>query len=30
MGSIKIKTQGGQNHNPSLSEIEELFGKKLI
>jgi len=30
MGSIKIKTQGGQNHNPSLSEIEGLFGKKLI
>ena len=27
---IKIKTQGGQNHSPSLSEIEELFGKKLI
>ena len=30
MGSIKIRTQGGQNHTPSLSEIEELFGKKLI
>jgi len=30
MGSIKIKTQGGQNHTPSLSEIEGLFGKKLI
>ena len=30
MGSIKIRTQGGQNHTPSLSEIEGLFGKKLI
>jgi len=29
MGSIKIKTQGGQNHQPSLEEIEELFGAKL-
>ena len=30
LGSIKIRTQGGQNHSPSLSEIEGLFGKKLI
>ena len=30
MGSIKIKTQGAQNHNPSIPEIEELYGKKLI
>ena len=29
MGSIKIKTQGGQNHQPSLEEIEGLFGAKL-
>ena len=30
MGSIKIKTQGAQNHNPSIPEIEGLYGKKLI
>ena len=30
MGSIKIKTQGAQNHNPSISGIEGLYGKKLI
>lgn len=29
MGSIKIKTQGGQNHCPDISQIEDLFGKKL-
>mgnify|MGYP003972859649 FL=1 len=29
IGSIKIKTQGGQNHQPSLEEIEGLFGAKL-
>ena len=29
MGSIKIKTQGGQNHRPHISQIEDLFGKKL-
>jgi len=29
MGSIKIKTQGGQNHQPPLEEIEGLFGAKL-
>jgi adenosine kinase len=25
MGSIKIGSQGGQNHAPSLAEIEERF-----
>ena len=29
MGSIKIKTQGGQNHSPDFPQIEDLFGKKL-
>ncbi len=29
MGAIKIKSQGGQNHTASISEIESLFGKSL-
>jgi adenosine kinase len=30
MGAIKIKSQGGQNHTASISEIESLFGKSLV
>lgn len=29
MGSIKIASQGGQNHVPSLSEIQERFHKEF-
>jgi len=29
MGSIKIKSQGGQNHAPSINEIENYFGENL-
>ena len=29
MGAIKIKSQGGQNHNATISEIENLFGNSL-
>lgn len=29
LGAIKIKSQGGQNHTPTLSEIENIFGDSL-
>ena len=29
MGAIKIGYEGGQNHRPTISEIETLFGEKL-
>jgi adenosine kinase len=28
MGAIKIASQGGQNHAPSLGEIEDRFAKE--
>ena len=29
MGSIKIASQGGQNHTPTLAEIQERFRKEF-
>ena len=29
MGAIKIKSEGGQNHQPKIDDIENLFGQKL-
>jgi len=29
MGSLKIQSQGGQNHQPSIEQIESLFGSGL-
>ena len=29
MGSIKIQSQGGQNHSPTKEDIEILFGQAL-
>jgi adenosine kinase len=29
MGSIKIASQGGQNHTPTLAEIQERFHKEF-
>ena len=30
MGSIKIRSQGGQNHSPTRDDIETLYTRKLI
>ena len=29
MGAIKIQSEGGQNHQPTIEDIESLFGQKL-
>jgi len=29
MGGIKIQSQGGQNHKPSINDIESYFGERL-
>ena len=29
MGGIKIQSQGGQNHTPSIKDIEDYFGESL-